>query len=260
MGPNLRTEDKIKLVIENKLPARERVYQRIRRDILDGVILPGDRLVEARLAERIKTSRTPVREAFHKLEMEGLLESMPRIGYRVATLQWNEVEEICEIRAVNETLAASWAVNLITDKELHRLEKNLEKAKEDLAKGNFKSFVDHDAEFHEVLVQSSRSKRLFELCQMLRQHMLRYRIQTFHNPTAVLRSIEGHKRILESLKARDAEALKSAVGKHLIEVKEDIDYWAFQGSTEGKPYLRGICERSSSWAGVAKALCSPHIF
>src|SRR4030042_1887168 len=78
-------------------------------------------MVETRLAEEIRTSRTPVREALHMLEREGLLESIPRVGYRVKQIHWNEVEEVCEIRAVNETLAARWAMDRITHQELQAL-------------------------------------------------------------------------------------------------------------------------------------------
>ena len=63
-------------------------------------------MVETRLAQQINTSRTPVREALHMLEMEGLLEPIPRVGYRVKRIEWDEVEEICAIPAVNESLAA----------------------------------------------------------------------------------------------------------------------------------------------------------
>lgn len=115
---NTRSEKRTKLVIGHPVSIRQKVYSVIRNEILNGRILPGERMVETRLAEQIKTSRTPVREALYMMEMEGLLEAIPRVGYRVKQIEWDEVEEICEIRTVNETLAARWAMNRITRKEI----------------------------------------------------------------------------------------------------------------------------------------------
>ena len=123
MSPN-----KLRLTIKDPISIRKKVFTAIREYILDGSFPPGERLVESRIAEQIKTSRTPVREALHLLESEGLLESIPRAGYRVKSLHWEEVEEICEIRVVNETLAARWAMKRITPKELLALENNLKVA------------------------------------------------------------------------------------------------------------------------------------
>ena len=135
-------EKKLKLSIKEPVSIREKVYKVIRNDILNNQIPPGGRLVETQLAKQINTSRTPVREALHMLEMEGLLEPIPRVGYRVKQIEWDEVEEICEIRAVNETLAARWAMKRITPKELQSLEKNLMIAESAVKGGNSKSFVE----------------------------------------------------------------------------------------------------------------------
>ena len=193
--------NKLRLMIKDPVSIRKKVYAAIREHILDGSFPPGERLVESRIAEQIKTSRTPVREALHLLESEGLLESIPRAGYRVKPLHWEEVEEICEIRVVNETLAARWAMKRITPKEILALENNLKVAEHEVRSGNPKAFVHRDAEFHEILAHASRSERLLELCQLLRKHMLRYRIESLYLPETALRAIQGHRRILEALKA-----------------------------------------------------------
>ena len=90
------------LTIEAPVSIRQKVYDFLRNQILSNHIAAGERLVEGRLAGQINVSRTPIREALHKLEMEGLIESIPRVGYRVKELRWEDVEELCEIRAVNE--------------------------------------------------------------------------------------------------------------------------------------------------------------
>jgi GntR family transcriptional regulator, rspAB operon transcriptional repressor len=227
MNPN-----KLRLMIRDPVSIRKKVYAAIREHILDGSFPPGERLVESRIAEQIKTSRTPVREALHLLESEGLLECVPRAGYRVKSLHWEEVEEICEIRVVNETLAARWAMERITPKELLALENNLKVAEHEVQSGNPKAFVHRDAEFHEILAHASRSERLLELCQLLRKHMLRYRIESLYLPETALRAIQGHRRILEALKASDEPGLEKAMRDHLEQSKIDTRRYAFGKSEE----------------------------
>ncbi len=220
-------EKKLNVSIGSPVSIREKVYRAIRNDILNGHIAPGDRMIETRLAKQIQTSRTPVREALHMLEREGLLEAIPRVGYRVKRIRWGEVEEICEIRAVNEILAAQWAMKRITPKEIHLLEKNLEAAEREVRQGNPKAFVDRDEEFHEILARTSGSERLLELCEQLRRHMLRYRIESLLLEETALKAIEDHRRILECIKSGDKQAVAQAIRRHLEFVKSSVRRHAF---------------------------------
>jgi DNA-binding GntR family transcriptional regulator len=99
-----------KLVIKDSKTIRRRIYEYLREQLLNGEIPPRQHLTEAKIANEIGTSRTPVREAFHSLELEGLIESIPRVGYVVKSISEQEVEEICEIRMAIEGLAACWAM------------------------------------------------------------------------------------------------------------------------------------------------------
>ncbi len=223
-SPTLR---KPRLVIANRLPIREKVYGVIRNYILNGDIPAGERLIETQLAKKIKTSRTPVREALHLLEKEGLLEAIPRVGYRVKKLEFSEVEEICQIRTVNEILAVRWAIHRITPKEIQALQQNIMNTEIELNNGNPLSFVEFDAEFHEILVRASGSERLLELCQLLRRHMMRYRIKAMMRADVVRRAIQGHSRILERLKEKDMEGVEKAIAEHLEISKGEIQRYAF---------------------------------
>lgn len=216
-----------RVAIHKPVSIREKVYAAIRNDILDGRIAPGERVVETRLAEQIKTSRTPVREALHLLEREGLLEAIPRVGYRVKQITLDEIDEISEIRKANECLAARWAVERITQKEIQALEQNLATSEAELKAGNPQAFVELDAEFHEILVRASGSERLQELCQMLRRHMLRYRIESIFREENVIRGIGWHHRIFECLQQKDAAGVAEAVQLHLDQARDDIRRFAF---------------------------------
>jgi len=229
-----------KIRIGKPVSIREKVRSVIRNDIYEGRIKEGSRLVEAQIAKQINTSRTPVREALHMLEMEDLLESIPRVGYRVKPIKWEELEELCEIRSINETLAAQWAMERMSDKEFHALEENLEQSEKKVSQGDSRGFWDHDAKFHECIAFFSRSERLLELCKKLRHHMVRYRLQTIHlekesfNQIAI-RSNKGHRQILEAIKQKDQKAVKKAIKNHLKETKEDLRYYAFKNDKKRRP-------------------------
>src|SRR5512136_2324873 len=99
-----------RLLIKKGKTIRRRIYDRLREQLLSGEIPPHVHLIETKIAKEIGTSRTPVREALHSLEIEGLIESIPRVGYVVKSIDAEEVEEICEIRAAIEGIAVRWAM------------------------------------------------------------------------------------------------------------------------------------------------------
>lgn len=216
------------LIIEAPVSIRQKVYDYLRNQILSNRIPAGTRLVEGRLAKKINVSRTPVREALHILEMEGLVESIPRVGYRVKELRWEDVEELCEIRAVNEILAAKWAMKHITPHELAAMKHNIDTAEAEIQAGNPEYFVEKDAEFHEMLAKASGSERLLELCQMLRRHMLRYRIESLYVAESGLRAVGGHRRVLECIENKDDIGIEVAIRDHLEQSMHDIRRFAFE--------------------------------
>lgn len=212
----------LSLVIEQPLPMRKQVYEHLRTQILNHIIEPSSRLVEAQIAKDIGTSRTPVREAMHLLEKDGFVESIPRVGYRVKKLAWEELDEIVEIRKVNESLACRWAVQRITAKSLQALEKNLTFAENTLDRGHPEAFLKYDEEFHEILVRASGSLHLFELCQQLRRLMWRYRLESIKDAVTVREAIQDHHRILDTLKNRDEQGIERAIVGHLNFAKKNI--------------------------------------
>jgi GntR family transcriptional regulator, rspAB operon transcriptional repressor len=223
----------VDLLIARPTSIRKRAYDHLRDEILSGRMPAGTRLVESQLAQQIQVSRTPVREALHLLEREGLLDSIPRVGYVVRAMERGEVEEICAIRAANESLAAQWAIDRIRPEEMAALERNLAEAEAEIRGGAPRAFVERDAEFHEILVRASGSPRLLELCQTLRHHMLRYRIESLYVAENGLRAIEGHRRILDRIRGGDKEGVAQAVRTHLEQSKRDIWRYAFEEPKEG---------------------------
>ena len=223
-----------RLVIKNTKTIRKRIYEHLREQLLNGEIAPLEHLIEAKIAKEIGTSRTPVREALHSLELEGLIESIPRVGYVVKPINEQEVGEICEIRMAIEGVAARWAIEKAHKKLIEELKKNIAISDEKVSKGDVKAFVDMDAQFHEIISKFSGSKRLRELAQTLRRHMLRYRIQSIYSVDNVLRAIDGHKGILRAIGKRNLEEVNRAIQHHMEQSKRDILRYAFKETPKGK--------------------------
>ena len=202
-------------IIQQPVPIRKQVYEYLRNQILSNAIEPSARLVEAQIAKEIGASRTPVREAMHLLEKDGFLESIPRVGYQVKKLEWEELEEIVEIRRINELLACRWAIKVIDGKTIQALEKNLELSKAAIDKGRLEKFLNYDEEFHEILVGASNRPHILSLCQQLRRLMLRYRFESLRDQESVEKALKGHKRILDCLKKQDEKGLEAAMTAHL---------------------------------------------
>ncbi len=223
-----------RLVIKDTKTIRKRIYEHLREQLLNGEIAPPEHLIEAKIAKELGTSRTPVREAMHSLELEGLIESIPRVGYVVRPISEEEVEEICEIRMAIEGVAVRWAMEKAHKKLIEELEKNISVAEDRVSKGDVRAFVDMDARFHEIISKFSGSKRLLELAQALRRHMLRYRIQSIYSFDNVLRAIDGHKGILRAIKKRDLDKVNKAIRYHMEQSKKDILRYAFKETPRGK--------------------------
>lgn len=218
-----------RFVIKDNETIRKKVYHYIREKILNGEIAPGERLIETRLAQDIGTSRTPVREALHSLELEKLIKSIPRVGYVVESMNVQELEQICEIRSVIEALAARWAIEKSHEKLVKTLAKNISKQEKALSKNKLQEYIELDAQFHDSIAKLSGSDRLLELDQTLRRHMLRYRAHVVYAIDTAIRSVEGHRRIVDAIEKRDVARAIEALQQHLQQSKEDILRYVLSG-------------------------------
>jgi DNA-binding GntR family transcriptional regulator len=231
-----------KLVIHRTDTIRRKVYSHLRELILAGEYAPHERLYETKISDAIGASRTPVREALHNLELEGLIECLPKVGYVVKPISAMEVAEICEIRALVEGLAARWATEKAPDVLAAELKRNIEISTSKAMRGEASAFIELDAQFHEIIARLSGSTRLLELSQTLRHHMLRYRVQSIYSIDNVLRAIDGHKDILESIETGDLDAIGHAIRAHLEQSKKDILRYALKedGAKEKREGKEGI--------------------
>jgi DNA-binding GntR family transcriptional regulator len=150
----------------------------------------------------------------------------------VKTLSDRELDEICQIRTAIEALAAGWAIEKAHTKLVKDLRKNIRAMEQMIAKGEVRPFVDLDAQFHEIIAGLSGSRRLLELAQTLRRHMVRYRVQSVYVADNVVRAIRGHKAILAAIEKQDEKAVTEAIKEHLEQAKRDIRLYAFKEHEE----------------------------
>jgi len=200
----------------------ERVYRDLRRAIITGSIAGGTRLVESNLAAEMQVSRTPVREALHKLALEGLLYSIPRAGYIVEEMSEYDVEDLFDVRIKIEQMAARMALEKITPNEIEQLARNLEKADRVLQNAEIRQMAELDTEFHGIIYKAARSKTLYRICQTLSDHTLKYRIALIDKSEMGHKTRDGHYEIYEAILSGDGNRVDRAVQSHLKLAKKDI--------------------------------------
>lgn len=128
----------LKVNMNEYLPLRDVVFNTLRQAILKGELAPGERLMEIQLAERLGVSRTPIREAIRKLELEGLVLMIPRKGAEVAKISEKSLRDVLEVRRSLEELAIELACQRMTEEEINSLEQTQEEFKKAVARGDAK--------------------------------------------------------------------------------------------------------------------------
>ncbi len=209
-------------VLEQSLPLRKQVYRFLRDQILSRSFDPATRMIESQIANQLGISRTPVREALHLLEQDGFVESIPRIGYRVLELDIKELDEVIEIRRMNEALACTMAVRNYSDEILAAFQKTLAASEKAIQRNDTEGFLETDEKLHDILARGSGSRHLNGICQMLRRLMLRYRTSSIRFVQSMQGAHDGHLKVVECYRNRDEQGMVRAMHEHLDFVREDV--------------------------------------
>jgi DNA-binding GntR family transcriptional regulator len=207
---------------KDHLPIRERVYDSLRSAILAGRLDPGERLTEEHLAEELGVSRTPVREALHKLESEGLIKPLEKRGFVVSTDSKDEVEELFELRSVLEGYALRIICEKASDELLKDLGRLIEKAEDALRQRRIDEVFKWNTQFHDTLHELvAKKRRLHRLLVDMRKYVLMYRKDTLESPDGAREAVEGHKRIVMALGLGDEELCERMMRNHIQQARED---------------------------------------
>ena len=207
---------------KNGISVREKTYDYLKSNILSGRFVPGERLAEEHLAEELGVSRTPVREALHKLEQEGLIEPLESRGFCVPHDSPEEIEDLFDIRTVLEGYTLKIICERITDEQIEKLEEMIDKAEDALRRKRIDEVFQWNTQFHDTLHSLVADKRRFHsLIVNMRKYVLRYRKDTLQNLGAGKRAINGHRQILLALKLKDPELCERVMRIHIRQSKED---------------------------------------
>jgi len=205
----------IPVKLDGYKPLREIVFETLRDAIINQVLRPGERLMEIQLAEEMGVSRTPVREAIRKLELEGFVVMVPRRGVYVAGISMKDIHEVFEVRSALEALAASLAAERITEEELEEMERRLvEEAKETEA-NNLRSIVEIDTSFHDLLYKAARNERLVHFVNLLQEQLQRFRSASLARPGRGKIALEEHRKIVEALATRNGKLAGQLAREHI---------------------------------------------
>lgn len=217
---NKSTKKFLPIQLDVYKPLSEIVFETLRDAIISQLLFPGERLMEIKLAEEMGVSRTPVREAIRKLELEGFVVMVPRKGAYVAEISRQDIREVFEIRCALEVLAVGLAAQRITEEELAEMNGYILKEAEETKANNLKSIIEIDAKFHGVLYKAARNQRLLQIINNLQEQLHRFRSASLARPGRDKIALEEHKEIIEALSRRDTDQAKDLAKKHIKKAEE----------------------------------------
>ncbi len=200
--------------LEN-LTLRERVYDHLRDEILEGILAPGTELAEVALSEQLGVSRGPLREAIGRLAAEGLVTVRPRRGAVVRSLSEEEFLEFYQVREAIEGMAVKLAVPRLTDEDFEALEALNRKMDEHGARNEVESFFEANVAFHGRLLEASGNAKLQEVYRQLLDQIGRYRMRSLTLRGNLRRSVAEHAAILRAAKRGDAERASQLMADHI---------------------------------------------
>lgn len=214
--------DRLKVNINEYLPLRDVVFHTLRQAIITGEFAPGERLMEIALAERLGVSRTPVREAIRKLELEGLVVMVPRKGAEVAKITEERLRDVLEVRCALEELAATLACQRINEEGKEKLVNCHEQFVEAVKQGDTLEIADQDEAFHECIFEQTGNDRLLQIIHNLKEQMYRYRMEYLKDKRTYKVLIEEHDTIRRALKKHDKAKAGNAIRSHIENQKKSI--------------------------------------
>ncbi len=205
----------LKVNMNEYLPLRDVVFNTLRDAILRGELVPGERLMEIQLAEQLGVSRTPIREAIRKLELEGLVLMIPRKGAEVARISEKNLRDVLEVRRSLEELASELACQRITDEQIEELEAAQQRFIEAVDNGDATQIAETDEAYHDVIYNATNNDRLVQILNNLREQMYRYRLEYIKDESKRQILVVEHDQILKSIKNRHVEEARRSMREHI---------------------------------------------
>ncbi len=224
--------------ITKKNTRTEILVSEIEKLIVNGSMVPGQRLDEMVLAKKYGVSRTPVREAIRALIAIGLVQNTGKQGSQVAKLSISMLIEMFELMAVLEGMCAQLAARRATKNELFKMQKTHELLEKTFEKGTHKEFYNVNLQFHDLLYNASHTQYLAEETLRLRRRLSPYRMRVTFQPGRMNSTLEEHNKILIAIKKGESELAKNEAISHLRLIGNDLeDFIASVSSSTKSDYL-----------------------
>lgn len=214
--------DNFEVTMDEFLPLRDVVFNTLRKAILTGELKPGERLMEIHLANRLGVSRTPIREAIRKLELEGLVIMIPRRGAEVAQITEKSLKDVLEVRRALDALCVELACDRINAEETDQLREACEEFERVTETEDATSIAKADVEFHDIIVHATGNQRLIQLINNLSEQMYRYRFEYIKDEERHDNLIKEHRMIYESIVKRDKKSAAEAAKIHIDNQEKSI--------------------------------------
>lgn len=203
------------MIIEKNKSMREKVYDTLKQMIIDGVIKPGERIIETEYSNKFQISRTPIREAIRMLELEGLVESQTTGGVIVKTLTREEISEIYKIRIALESLIIEEIIKKINNQDIKKLEKVLKNTKKAFEVKDIEKVFSLFTEFNQILYDIAFLPKVTGMINNINLYLKRFRKLSIDNPSRKEEAFEDHVQILEAIKNKELSTAISINRMHL---------------------------------------------
>jgi DNA-binding GntR family transcriptional regulator len=196
--------------------------QALREAILDGRLPAGGRLRQTDLAEQLRISRTPIREALGRLQQEGLVDLLPRGGVRVVLLDLEQAVELYELREALDGLAARLAASRIEPGRLATCERAIERMARSVERPNASHWFAAHVLFHEEIFRAAANRRLQRLIPLVRLSIRQFHPLLLRTERRLETAYREHRRIFEAVAAHDAEAAEREARAHIVSAKDIV--------------------------------------
>ena len=193
----------------------DNLFSELRKDILTGKLRNGDKLSEQQVCDLYGVSRTPVREAFRQLEMEGFLTTIPNRGAFIVGLSSRDLTDLCEMRKSFEMIAVRWAIERITKEEMEKLEEAYEFMEFYTIKKDADKMLNINMHFHELIYEAAHNRMLAHTLTDYQFYIKQTKVNSGYLEGELDEVLEEHKKIYQAFVAHDAEAGEKAVAAHL---------------------------------------------
>lgn len=197
------------------LPLRDVVFNTLRKAILRGELKPGERLMEIQLANKLGVSRTPIREAIRKLELEGLVLMIPRKGAEVAQITEKNMQDVLEVRKALEELSVQLACERITSEQVEEMKMAAEDFRKVLKSGDVTKIAEADVKFHDIIFAATNNQRLITLLNNLREQMYRFRVEYLKQKECYPQLLEEHDKLIALISGGEVEEACELMGCHI---------------------------------------------